>query len=65
MKYRVEHRTHYLYGETVSLCHNLAHIIPLNSARQHCLERAIDIAPYNLSAHLFLAELEDRVSRPR
>lgn len=45
MKYRVEHRTHYLYGETVSLCHNLAHIIPLNSARQHCLERAIDIAP--------------------
>lgn len=45
MKYRIEHRTHYLYGEAVSLCHNLAHIIPLNSAQQHCLERQIQITP--------------------
>jgi transglutaminase-like putative cysteine protease len=45
MKYRVTHRTEYLYSGTVSQCHNLAHLQPRNSDRQQCLRYQLHIDP--------------------
>jgi transglutaminase-like putative cysteine protease len=55
MKYRVVHKTEYLYGITVSLCHNLAHLRPRNLPSQQCLGHRLQIDPLPLD----LTEHED------
>ena len=45
MIYRITHRTTYLYSEPVSLCHNVVHLIPRSSPRQHCLSKSLDVRP--------------------
>jgi len=45
MKYRVTHRTEYLYSGTVNQCHNLAHLHPRDSSRQQCVQHQLRIAP--------------------
>ncbi|MCU0558971.1 MAG: transglutaminase family protein [Desulfobacterales bacterium] len=48
MNYRITHRTHYLYHEPVSLCHNEARLLPRELAgRQQChrCQLLIDPAP--------------------
>ena len=45
MKYRVTHQTIYSYEQTVTACHNEAHLIPRNSAHQRCLNCRLDIDP--------------------
>ena len=45
MKYKVVHATQYLYSEPVTLCHNLAHLTPRESARQKCITCQLDIHP--------------------
>lgn len=54
MKYRVTHRTEYLYSGTVSQCHNLAHLRPRDSERQQCVHHRLAIAPpaNDLAEHL-------------
>ncbi|MGD8875554.1 MAG: transglutaminase N-terminal domain-containing protein, partial [Gammaproteobacteria bacterium] len=53
MKYRVTHRTEYLYSGNVSQCHNLAHLRPRDSERQQCLQHQlhIDPAPNDVAEH--------------
>ncbi len=55
MKYRVVHKTEYLYGITVSQCHNLAHLRPRNLPAQQCLGHRLQIDPLPMD----LAEHED------
>jgi len=45
MKYRVSHITRYRYEETVSLCHNIAHLKPMNLRDQHCFASQLNIHP--------------------
>ncbi|MSR60141.1 MAG: hypothetical protein EXS05_21295 [Planctomycetaceae bacterium] len=45
MLYRVTHTTTYDYTEPVSLCHNLAHLMPRETASQRCRQSTLSIAP--------------------
>ncbi len=45
MRYRVVHRTEYVYAEPVRLCHNELHLTPRASAGQHVLQHDLDIEP--------------------
>jgi len=45
MIYRVTHTTTYDYSQQVTLCHNLAHLIPRSSPRQLCQETNLTITP--------------------
>jgi transglutaminase-like putative cysteine protease len=45
MLYRISHSTTYEYAEPVSLCQNLAHLTPRNSASQDCRHSALAITP--------------------
>ncbi len=45
MKYRLIHNTQYEYNDSVSLCHNEAHIIPRTTPFQTVLNNRIDITP--------------------
>lgn len=45
MIYRTIHKTTYDYGHPVSLCHNLAHLIPRNTPQQQILETGLVINP--------------------
>jgi transglutaminase-like putative cysteine protease len=45
MKYRIVHRTEYLYSEPVTLCHNEAHLSPRMDQRQHLLGHHLHIEP--------------------
>jgi transglutaminase-like putative cysteine protease len=45
MKYRVVHRTEYLYPEPVTLCHNEAHLSPRDDPRQQLLSHHLHIEP--------------------
>ncbi len=45
MKYRVVHRTEYVYTEPVTLCHNEAHLTPRTFAGQRLTSHALDIEP--------------------
>jgi transglutaminase-like putative cysteine protease len=45
MLYRVQHVTTYHYSDPVSLCQNLAHLTPRNSAFQECFETDLSILP--------------------
>ena len=46
MLYKVVHKTVYTYSGPVSLCHNIARLVPRNTARQRCKSSRILIDPY-------------------
>src|SRR5262249_10085031 len=45
MLYRINHTTIYEYSEAASLCQNLAHLTPRNTAYQTCRATALAIDP--------------------
>ena len=45
MRYRVVHRTEYVYAEPVMLCHNETHLTPRASAAQRVYEHQLDVEP--------------------
>jgi transglutaminase-like putative cysteine protease len=45
MKYTIQHTTTYSYLEPVSLCHNIARLVPRNTEEQTCTNTHIDISP--------------------
>jgi len=45
MKYRVRHITEYTYGAPVSLCYNMAHLLPRDTKNQQCTNHKIQINP--------------------
>ncbi len=45
MRYRVRHLTEYLYGAPVTLCYNMAHLLPRDTHNQRCLSRRIAVTP--------------------
>ena len=45
MRYRVVHRTEYVYAEPVTLCHNETHLTPRASAAQRVYEHHLDVEP--------------------
>ena len=45
MKYTIQHKTTYSYLEPVSLCHNIARLVPRNTSEQTCRNTRIDIDP--------------------
>lgn len=45
MKYTIQHTTAYTYLEPVSLCHNIARLMPRNSREQICRNTSIHIKP--------------------
>ncbi len=45
MKYIVQHTTSYSYLEPVSLCHNIARLVPRNTREQFCNNTSIRITP--------------------
>jgi transglutaminase-like putative cysteine protease len=45
MKYRVTHRTEYVYSGTITQCHNIAHLRPRELPGQQCLTHRLEIDP--------------------
>lgn len=45
MKYTIQHKTSYTYLEPVSLCHNIARLVPRNTSAQICKDTRIEITP--------------------
>lgn len=45
MRYRVRHITEYSYGAPVSLCYNMAHLLPRDTRNQRCLNQKVQINP--------------------
>lgn len=45
MKYRITHKTWYVYAELAPVCHNLVHLTPRTMPRQKCSEYHLDILP--------------------
>ncbi|MEO9655957.1 transglutaminase family protein [Marinomonas sp.] len=45
MRYRVRHITEYTYGAPVSLCYNMAHLLPRDTHNQLCLNQKVQINP--------------------
>ena len=45
MKYTIQHKTAYTYLEPVSLCHNIARLVPRNTNEQTCKNTTIQITP--------------------
>jgi transglutaminase-like putative cysteine protease len=45
MKYTIRHKTAYAYLEPVSLCHNIARLVPRNTVDQTCTNTHIHISP--------------------
>src|SRR6056297_70826 len=45
MLYQVRHTTRYEYQASVSLCHNLAHLLPRETPQQSCLASELQIDP--------------------
>lgn len=45
MLYQISHRTRYTYHDSVSICHNLAWLIPRNTSNQECQKIQIEIKP--------------------
>ena len=45
MKYRVTHITKYHYSKNVSLCHNVAHLLPRTTPQQTCSISELKISP--------------------
>lgn len=51
MKYRVTHSTKYNYSEDVTLCHNVAHLLPRNTETQDCRLSELKISPLPVSVN--------------
>jgi transglutaminase-like putative cysteine protease len=49
IRYRVVHRTRYLYADAVSLCHNVAHLTPRDYSVQSLESSIIHISPFPAS----------------
>jgi transglutaminase-like putative cysteine protease len=45
MKYQIVHTTEYQYHQSVSLCHNIALLIPRNTDQQECRRTVVKINP--------------------
>jgi transglutaminase-like putative cysteine protease len=45
MKYTIQHTTAYTYLEPVSLCHNIARLVPRDTLEQFCRNTSIQITP--------------------
>ncbi|TCS43262.1 transglutaminase family protein [Reinekea marinisedimentorum] len=45
MKYRVRHLTEYQYAAPVTLCYNIAHLLPRNTDRQRIKSTRISVSP--------------------
>jgi transglutaminase-like putative cysteine protease len=45
MKYTIQHKTSYVYLDPVSLCHNIARLVPRNTPEQTCTNTHIRITP--------------------
>ncbi len=45
MLYTITHTTEYTYAGYISLCHNIAMLIPRNTDKQHCKKTVINIRP--------------------
>lgn len=45
MDYQITHTTSYTYSETVSLCHNIARLMPRNTGGQRCKNVSVIISP--------------------
>jgi len=45
MKYLISHKTTYTYFEPVSLCHNIARLVPRDTERQYCRNVVVTIDP--------------------
>ncbi|MBS1600435.1 MAG: transglutaminase family protein [Bacteroidetes bacterium] len=45
MRYQIAHTTEYQYHQTVSLCHNIAMLIPRNTDLQECRKTIVKINP--------------------
>jgi transglutaminase-like putative cysteine protease len=45
MRFRITHKTHYIYSESVSLCHNEIRLSPRNLSRQNRVSSKITIEP--------------------
>ncbi|QEL17904.1 transglutaminase family protein [Limnoglobus roseus] len=45
IRYRILHRTRFTYTEPVSLCHNMAHLIPRECPWQFCEQSQLDVTP--------------------
>jgi transglutaminase-like putative cysteine protease len=51
MRYRVKHITEYRYNAPVTLCYNMAHLLPRDTLNQRCVNRRIDISPKPIYQH--------------
>lgn len=51
MKYRVTHSTKYRYSEKVTLCHNVAHLLPRATPLQTCQLSELKISPVPVSVN--------------
>ena len=53
MKYRVVHKTEYLYSGTITQCHNIAHLRPRNLPGQQCLSHRLEVdpLPFDITGH--------------
>jgi transglutaminase-like putative cysteine protease len=49
MKYRVTHTTRYNYSQNVTLCHNVAHLLPRTTPQQTCSISELKILPLPVS----------------
>lgn len=45
MNYKIIHTTAYTYDEPISLCHNLARLVPRNTSSQLCTKVSVAISP--------------------
>jgi transglutaminase-like putative cysteine protease len=45
LRYSVIHTTRYTYNEPVSICHNVARLVPRSFSRQQCKKSTIEITP--------------------
>src|SRR5258708_10574931 len=45
MHYKITHTTRYIYNEPVSLCHNIARLIPRSTGKQTCKNTQVTIDP--------------------
>lgn len=46
MRFRISHTTTYAYGEPVSLCHNITHLMPRQTPHQRCLSSHVRVLPW-------------------
>lgn len=60
MRYRVRHVTEYVYGAPVTLCYNMAHLLPRDTHNQTCISRRLHVAP----TPIYQTEGEDYYGNP-